>query len=69
MGMGPLSEKRCIDIAITINDIAKKAGVSRSTVSRVINKKGYVSKDTLDKVEKAIKEYEFSPSADRKSVV
>lgn len=68
MGMGPLSEKRCIDIAITINDIAKKAGVSRSTVSRVINKKGYVSKDTLDKVEKAIKEYEFSPSATARSL-
>lgn len=51
-----------IKITLTINDIAKKAGVSRSTVSRVLNNSGYVSEKTRKAVEKVIKEYEYLPS-------
>ena len=36
----------------TIRDVAKKANVSVSTVSRVINQKGYVHEDTKVIVEK-----------------
>lgn len=46
----------------TIRDVAKKANVSVSTVSRVINKKGYVHKDTVDVVEKVIEEIGFVPN-------
>ncbi|MCD6449071.1 MAG: LacI family DNA-binding transcriptional regulator [Thermotogaceae bacterium] len=46
---------------ITIKDVAKKAGVSITTVSRVINGSPKVSKKTKEKVVKAMKELGFSP--------
>ncbi len=46
----------------TIRDVAKKANVSVSTVSRVINQKGYVHEDTKIIVEKTIKELGFIPN-------
>lgn len=45
-----------------INDVAKKAGVSKSTVSLVINNIGYVSEKTRLKVENAMKELNYIPS-------
>lgn len=45
------------------NDIAKIAGVSRSTVSRVINNYSNVPEDTRQKVLKVIKEYNYVPHA------
>ena len=38
----------------TIKDIAKEAGVSLMTVSRVINETHLVKKETVDKVNEAI---------------
>ncbi len=46
----------------TIRDVAKKANVSVSTVSRVINEKGYVHIDTKVLVNKIIKELGFVPN-------
>jgi len=46
---------------ITIKDVAKKAGVSITTVSRVVNNSPRVSKKTREKVVKAMKELGFSP--------
>lgn len=46
----------------TIKDVAKKANVSISTVSRVINKRGYVHEDTRLIIEKSIKELGFVPN-------
>lgn len=46
-----------------IRDVAKKAGVSVATVSRVVNKNGYVKESTLEKVNKAISELNYSPNA------
>lgn len=43
----------------TINDVAKQAGVSKKTVSRVINNEANVSEDTRAKVQKAIVETNF----------
>lgn len=48
---------------LTIKEIAKLAGVSKSTVSRVLNNKGYVSEKTRRKIEKIIEENRYRPSA------
>ncbi|RRJ65169.1 LacI family transcriptional regulator [Paenibacillus oralis] len=47
---------------VSIYDVAKLAGVSISTVSRVINKSGYVSSKTEAKVNKAMETLQFVPS-------
>ncbi|AWV34594.1 LacI family DNA-binding transcriptional regulator [Paenibacillus odorifer] len=47
---------------MTIKDVAKIAGVSVATVSRVINESGYVNIDTRKKVEAAIKEMNYTPN-------
>ncbi|WP_342480143.1 LacI family DNA-binding transcriptional regulator [Paenibacillus sp. FSL L8-0340] len=47
---------------ITIKDVAKIAGVSVATVSRVINESGYVNIDTRKKVEAAIRQSNYSPN-------
>ncbi len=46
----------------TIKDVAKLAGVSFKTVSRVINKEGTVGQDLQDKVLKAVKELNYQPN-------
>ncbi|RKD21522.1 transcriptional regulator, LacI family [Caminicella sporogenes DSM 14501] len=55
-------------MAVTIKDIAKAAGVSRATVSRVLNDSGYVREETRQKVLKAIKELNYTPSAIARSL-
>lgn len=47
----------------TIGDIAREAGVGKSTVSRVINGNGYVSDKTRAKVEKVMRELDYQPSS------
>ncbi|HOB20297.1 MAG TPA: LacI family DNA-binding transcriptional regulator [Candidatus Atribacteria bacterium] len=47
---------------VTIKDIAKLAGVSVATVSRVINGNGRYSKDTEERVLRIIKEHNYSPN-------
>ncbi|MDZ4395700.1 LacI family DNA-binding transcriptional regulator [Cypionkella sp.] len=47
----------------SIRDIAKLAGASVATVSRVINHSGYVSAATRARVEQAIAALDFTPSA------
>jgi LacI family transcriptional regulator len=46
----------------TIYDVAKKAGVAPITVSRVINKRGYFSKQARERVETAIAELGYVPN-------
>lgn len=46
----------------SIRDVAKKAGVGVGTVSRVLNGTGYVSADTRKKIEKAIRELDYTPN-------
>ncbi|MGT2933828.1 LacI family DNA-binding transcriptional regulator [Streptococcus catagoni] len=45
-----------------LTDVAELAGVSPTTVSRVINKKGYLSQKTVDKVKEAMKELGYQPN-------
>ncbi|GEN52705.1 LacI family DNA-binding transcriptional regulator [Halobacillus faecis] len=47
---------------VTIKDVAREAGVSVATVSRVLNDNGYVGADTRKKVMEAIAELNYSPN-------
>jgi len=47
---------------ITIKDVAKRAGVSISTVSRVLNRRDRVNDETREKVLAAIQEMNFTPN-------
>jgi LacI family transcriptional regulator len=47
---------------MNLEDIARKAGVSRSTVSRVINHEAYVSERTRQRVLQVIEAESFSPN-------
>lgn len=46
----------------TIRDVAKLAGVSVATVSRVLNKSGYVNIETEQKVSLAIQKLKYEPN-------
>ena len=58
-----------IIIAYTIKDIAELAGVSKSTVSRIISASGYASKESRKKVLKAMKELQYKPNAVARAMV
>lgn len=46
----------------TIKDVARHAGVSVATVSRVINETGYVHEDTRRKVEESVQQLNYTPN-------
>lgn len=48
---------------MNIYDIAKEAGVSISTVSRVLNHKGNVNAETQKRVEEVLERFQYTPSA------
>jgi len=50
-------------MGIKLTDVAKRAGVSPTTVSRVINNYGYLSQKTIDKVRQAMKELNYQPNS------
>ncbi|SDJ23740.1 LacI family DNA-binding transcriptional regulator [Salimicrobium halophilum] len=52
----------------TINDIAKLAGVSRTTVSRFLNSNGYVGQEARERIEQVIQETGYMPSQSAKSL-
>lgn len=49
-------------MATKLTDVAKIAGVSATTVSRVINKKGYLSEKTIRKVNEAMRTLGYKPN-------
>ncbi|MBW9156201.1 LacI family transcriptional regulator [Clostridium tagluense] len=55
-------------MTVTISDIAVRVGVSHATVSRVLNSSGYVKDETREKVLKAIKDLNYTPSAIARSL-
>lgn len=46
----------------SMRDIAREAGVSLATVSRYINKNGYVSEEAKKKIEKIVKQTNYTPN-------
>lgn len=54
---------------MNIYDIAKEAGVSISTVSRVLNDKGYVSEKTKARIQEVLKKNKYQPSAIARGLV
>lgn len=55
-------------MAVTIADVAKRAGVSRSTVSYVLSGVRSISPETTRRVEQAIEELQFRPHAGARSI-
>jgi LacI family sucrose operon transcriptional repressor len=51
-----------------LQDVAEKAGVSVTTVSRVINNYGYLGKKTVEKVNAAMRELHYLPSTAARSL-
>jgi LacI family transcriptional regulator len=52
---------RSADKKLTITDVAKLAGVSKKTVSRVINRSGLVKDETRDRIMKVVEEHGYTP--------
>ena len=46
----------------TITDVAREAGVSVATVSRVINGSGFVAPETKQRVQEAIERLAYAPN-------
>jgi LacI family transcriptional regulator len=55
-------------MAVTIVDVARRAGVSRSTVSYVLSGARPISPETRQRVERAIEELQFRPHAGARSI-
>ena len=55
-------------MSVTIYDVAQHAGVSLSTVSRVLNNSGYVKQETRDKIYAAIEDLNYIPSTVARSL-
>lgn len=56
------------ELVVKLEDVAKKAGVSLTTASRVINNKGYLSDTTIAKVEAAMRDLHYVPNAAARSL-
>ena len=56
-------DKTNVGKSITIYDIAEEAGVSASTVSRVLNGSASVRKEKREKIQQIIEKYNFKPNA------
>ena len=57
------------EMIMNIYDVAKEAGVSITTVSRMINNKGYVSEKTRKKIQDVLDRNEYHPSAIARGMV
>jgi DNA-binding LacI/PurR family transcriptional regulator len=54
---------------LTISDVARAAGVSEQTVSRVLHEKGELSPDTRERVLRVIRDLGYRPSAAARSLL
>ncbi|HWY82958.1 MAG TPA: LacI family DNA-binding transcriptional regulator, partial [Roseiarcus sp.] len=49
-------------MATTLHEVARRAGVSAMTVSRVVNGRGRVDSETRQRVEEAIQALDYVPN-------
>lgn len=59
--VSPYSAQRSFELA-TITDVARVAGVSKNTVSRYLNNRGYISQKTRDTIQEAIDLLHYQPN-------
>ena len=52
----------------TLKDVAKEAGLTTSTVSRVLNNRGYISDNARKKVDDAMKKLNYQPNEAARSL-
>ncbi|MFI5934001.1 LacI family DNA-binding transcriptional regulator [Actinoplanes sp. NPDC051494] len=64
-----MTDPRRVRTRPTMDEVAAAAGVSRGTVSRVLNGGHNVSRDALDAVERAIRRTGYSPNPHARSLV
>lgn len=57
-----LNVERIMRTMPTIADVAKVAGVSKNTVSRYLNERGYISEKTRNAIADAMKELRYQPN-------
>lgn len=57
----PQRKSQTVKQGVTIADVAKAAGVSIPTVSRILNNKEYVAEETRERVTHAIKQLGYTP--------
>ena len=60
--MSESSRKRPVKERVTINEVAKRAGVSPGTVSNTLNNSGYVNEHTRERVMRAVEELGYVPN-------
>lgn len=58
----PVAKIKSLSGSVTINDVARLAGVSKKTVSRVINNSPFVMDETRNQVNAVIKQTGYSPN-------
>lgn len=56
------------DTLFTLEDVANRAGVSRMTVSRVLNNRGGASKETQQRIREAARELNYRPNVMARSL-
>jgi LacI family transcriptional regulator len=54
--------KEAATVSVTMKDVARKAGVSIKTVSRVINNQGEISEETRERIMQIIEELGYRPN-------
>lgn len=53
---------------MTLEMISKEIGISRTTIYKIVNHKGKVSSDTTEKVEAALRKYNYTPNQNARSL-
>ncbi len=56
-------------MGVTIKDVARRANVGVSTVSRAMNNKGYVSAEAMERIKQAVEELGYRPDPTARALI